>query len=1097
MPKLDRKLTRQDIRDAVGQAAYQRGVTYFEQGRVSGMQVEPRYEGDVRITATTVGSAGARYEQTVDVVTLEDTFDIEGECSCPVVFNCKHVAAVCCAWLASTTDTAARGGHQEAALTRWLDALAHASSPTPKQVDEFVVYLLDIEASTSNYRETVRIEARVVKLRAKDGQLTRGRALKLYEFDNPYRQSTSAVLQIDLDIAKLLSASEGPWAKPSFRGSMGHLALQRLLETRRCFWMSTDNPPLSMGASRALQIEWEDNGKRQALELRAEVAGGAILLPCDPPLYLDPLQHEVGPVDTLGLDHAQIELLRTAPAVPAAQAQAFAAKMAAKVPHLPVPPPATVNVREVTGQMPRPLVQLRGGRWGVETMAYLALDFCYGTDVIHGLPPAPFTLQGTAEGLVRITRNLEAEQEIQDHLATFGFVQVMQRDYVRDEPVSRLVYVASGATEFERASRWSNFLRAARDTLVDAGWEIDEDASFPLRFETGEWWADVGEDTRTDWFELSFNLQIGDTRLPLIDVLLPILAADWQALPEIISVPLGAQRYVDVPAARLRPLLDVLRGLFDRGPRDDAERMRLSRMDATLLRDLAAQGIEVRGGQRWLELAERLRDFDGIRHVPPDPGMVAELRPYQQRGLDWLQFLREYGFNGILADDMGLGKTLQTLAHLLIEKRAGRLTKPALIVAPTSLMGNWRREAARFAPALRVAVLHGHDRHDRFEQAGDLDLLLTTYPLLPRDAPRLRELSFHSVILDEAQTVKNPRAKAAQVARALETDHRLCLTGTPMENHLGELWALFDFLMPGFLGDAESFRRHYRTPIETQGDLARQESLARRVAPFMLRRTKQAVAADLPPKTEIIQRVELGPAQAELYESIRVTVDKRVRDAIAQHGLARSHITVLDALLKLRQVCCDPRLLKLEDAQRTEESAKFEMLFELLESLLAEGRKVLVFSQFTSMLALLGAELETRNLSFALLTGDTVQRDREIDRFRAGAVNLFLISLKAGGVGLNLPEADTVIHYDPWWNPAVEAQATDRAHRIGQTQPVFVYKLIVENSVEEKMLELQARKRALAAGVYAGQEGDDGPLFDAAMLSSLFEPLGSETSASY
>jgi len=386
-------------------------------------------------------------------------------------------------------------------------------------------------------------------------------------------------------------------------------------------------------------------------------------------------------------------------------------------------------------------------------------------------------------------------------------------------------------------------------------------------------------------------------------------------------------------------------------------------------------------------------------------------------------------------------------------------------------------------------VLHGQDRHGRFAEVASADLVLTTYPLLSRDAGRLSEIAFHSVILDEAQNIKNPRAKAAHVVRRLKTDHRLCLTGTPLENHLGELWALFDFLMPGFLGDSETFRRVYRTPIENQGDGARQDVLARRVAPFMLRRTKQEVAADLPPKTEIVEPITFDPAQAELYESIRATVDRRVREAIARQGLGRSHITILDALLKLRQVCCDPRLLQLDQPGPPPPSAKLARLLELLDELLDEGRRVLLFSQFTSMLALVEAELERRGIAYAKLTGQTRKRDEAIDCFRSGAVPLFLISLKAGGVGLNLPEADTVIHYDPWWNPAAEAQATDRAHRIGQTQPVFVYKLIVENSVEEKMLALQNRKRALAAGVYAGREGESLPALDAETLAALLAPI--------
>ena len=459
--------------------------------------------------------------------------------------------------------------------------------------------------------------------------------------------------------------------------------------------------------------------------------------------------------------------------------------------------------------------------------------------------------------------------------------------------------------------------------------------------------------------------------------------------------------------------------------------------------------------------------------VPPPAGLTVELRPYQRRGLDWLQFLRAYDLAGILADDMGLGKTIQTLAHLLVEQEAGRLDRPALVVAPTSLMGNWRREAARFAPSLRTLVLHGSDRHEHFESIPDHDLVLTTYPLLPRDHARLQDLSFHSLILDEAQTVKNPKSQAAGIVRAIKADHRLCLTGTPMENHLGELWAQFDFLMPGFLGDATNFKRHWRTPIEQHKDWDRHQRLARRIAPFMLRRRKQDVATELPPKTEIIKSVTLGEAQATLYEGIRLSMEKRVRDAIASQGLARSQITILDALLKLRQTCCDPRLLNIPAAARVHASAKLELLMDLVPEQLEEGRKILLFSQFTSMLALIEVELFKRGIPFAKLTGQTRKREEAIEVFRSGAADLFLISLKAGGVGLNLTEADTVILYDPWWNPAVEMQAADRAHRIGQDKPVFVYKLVTEQTVEERILALQDKKRALAEGVYGEGGGQD------------------------
>jgi SNF2 family DNA or RNA helicase len=410
-------------------------------------------------------------------------------------------------------------------------------------------------------------------------------------------------------------------------------------------------------------------------------------------------------------------------------------------------------------------------------------------------------------------------------------------------------------------------------------------------------------------------------------------------------------------------------------------------------------------------------------------------------------------------------------------------------VAPTSLMANWRHEAARFTPDLRVLTLHGPQRKADFGRTGAHELVLTTYPLLARDREALMAQPFHLVVLDEAQTIKNPRTGAAQVARTLDTRHRLCLTGTPMENHLGELWSLFHFLSPGFLGDQQQFRRQFRIPIEQRGDGERRDALQRRIAPFLLRRTKQAVASELPEKIEVVRTVALDDGQAALYESVRAAMDRKIRDALDSKGLARSHITILEALLKLRQICCDPRLLKLERAPRAVRSAKLDLLLEMLPELLDEGRRILLFSQFTSMLGLIETELERLGIGYSKLTGQTRKREAAIERFRSGEVPLFLISLKAGGVGLNLTEADTVIHYDPWWNPAAEVQATDRAHRIGQTSTVFVYKLVTEQTVEERILALQARKAALARGIYREGGGSEGSWLDEGDIEALLRPL--------
>ena len=555
-------------------------------------------------------------------------------------------------------------------------------------------------------------------------------------------------------------------------------------------------------------------------------------------------------------------------------------------------------------------------------------------------------------------------------------------------------------------------------------------------------------------------------------------------------LPLPDGRLLVVPFDRVRPILAPLLELFAGGAVEDG-RLRLPRAAAADLAALEeAPGLAWAGGEGLRALGRMLRDAGGIPPARVPDGFTASLRPYQARGVDWLQLLRAADFGGVLADDMGLGKTVQALAHLAIEHAEGRLDRPALVVCPTSVVPNWRAEAARFTPGLRVLSLHGPDRARRFDEIGAHDLVLTTYPLLARDREALVTQDWHLVLLDEAQTVKNPAATASKLVRLLRARQRLCLSGTPLENHLGELWSLFDVALPGFLGGHGAFQRRYRTPIEKGGDAGRQALLARRVAPFLLRRTKEEVAAELPPKTEIAETVEMGDAQRAVYEGIRLAMHARVRRAIEERGLARSGIVILDALLKLRQACCDPRLLRLGTAKAARaRSAKLERLMEMLPALVEEGRRVLVFSQFTAMLALIEAELSARSLPYALLTGDTTDRTGPVRRFQSGRVPLFLISLKAGGVGLNLTAADTVVHYDPWWNPAVEDQATDRAHRIGQDKPLFVHRLIVAGTIEEKMEALKARKQALVAGVLGDARGG-APHMTQEDVDALFEPVG-------
>lgn len=636
--------------------------------------------------------------------------------------------------------------------------------------------------------------------------------------------------------------------------------------------------------------------------------------------------------------------------------------------------------------------------------------------------------------------------------------------------------------------------------LGSEGWRLEYEADFGDRIDRPEGWFGEIEAGEDGWFDLAVGVEWHGQRLNLVPLLQSLIRTDprvaspqtFRELPddEPIYIKHG-DGLLALTAGRLRPLLAGLFELYHDRPTTEGK-LRMSRARAAAHRaefeEDESRAFQWREPVVIRELCESLRRSHGLQATATPEGLTVKLRDYQQEGLSWLQRLGRHGVGAVLTDDMGLGKTLQTLAFLLGEKELDRLVQPALVIALTSLLANWRSEARRFAPGLRVLVLHGPQRKEQFAAIPAHDLVITSYPLLARDGEELSRFRFSHLILDEAQWIKNPQSQTGVAARTLDADNRICLTGTPLENHLGEVWSLFDFLMPGFLGNQGLFRRLVRDPVEKWGDDDMAQRLAHRIRPFLLRRTKEQVLAELPPKTEIERPLALEGDQRELYESIRAAMHQRVRDELAEKGLAQSRILVLDALLKLRQVCCDPRLVKLDQARHARRSAKLEYLSLLLPELIDEGRRILLFSQFTGMLGLIEQEVQRLRLEHVKLTGQTKDRQTPIQRFQQGEVPLFLISLKAGGIGLSLTAADTVIHYDPWWNPAVERQATDRAHRIGQEKPVFVYKLICEGTVETRIRDMQARKQALADNLFDAA-GAASPQWDENDLDILFAPM--------
>lgn len=615
---------------------------------------------------------------------------------------------------------------------------------------------------------------------------------------------------------------------------------------------------------------------------------------------------------------------------------------------------------------------------------------------------------------------------------------------------------------------WHRFRGEWVRQLEANGWSLsfDEQVGHHSHLADPGDWNTILSPRAGGWFDLSVGFEVGGHSHDLLPILAGLLENEMVedalqgAGQAFIYAPLPNGDALQLPVERVRRILEHLSQLIDPA---FPERARVHALDAAAL----VEELKLDVAPEIAELANGLKSFDTMQKVEAPSALLATLRDYQLTGFQWMHFLARHGLHGILADDMGLGKTLQSLTHILHEKSSGHhLGKPALVVAPTSVIPNWHAEARKFTPTLKILVLEGTQRHHDFTSIPHADIVLTSYALLHRDIGTLEKHAFHLAILDEAQHIKNSDAKVAQAACRLQAVHRICLSGTPVENHLGELWSLMQFLQPGWLGTRAQFEQNYQKRGEEQEEVhKRLAALKRRVAPLILRRTKDQVATELPPKTELIHRIELHRDQKDLYETVRAMMNKRVRQALAAKGGNQYQMVFLDALLKLRQICCHPSMLPDNFEAADMGSAKLDFLTELLEVLVEEGRRILIFSQFTTMLSRIEKQLKDMRVAHLLLTGKSKNRGELVEQFQSGEFPVFLISLKAGGTGLNLTAADTVIHFDPWWNPAAQAQATDRAYRIGQDKPVFVHKLLCQGTVEERIHQLQQDKARLAAGL--------------------------------
>lgn len=1040
-----------------------------------------------------------------------------GRCSCGQ-HRCAHLALTLMfdAALTRPPETAAKSkGRPDFAAAlkaakrperqRGSDKVERAKAPRREREQNVLAFVLLL----TRHKEQPTL---AVQVRRAEWQGARLQPLNTFRLPYTLRYDTDSIRDLpdyarrDLATLRLLASSaqsaviEGEEGYYLADSGLGQLLLGSFLETGRLLRRG-QTQPLRAGETLSPQISWhtDPQGMQRLIYQPPE---GVERLPL-PGWYLR--GNELGKLQSALSPEAEARLLSLAPMRPE-ESRAFAEV----APHLlgaEVPPPPKVEVREET--LPyRPLLRLSyrvpqlkraGGRpASAEARALAELLHLYGDQA----PPLSGHITPTRhyqDGELRILqRDPASERAAEAQLSALGFVKLAQL-----LPPSQKLSPADSRQLLTLPSEqaWFDFMERGVRQLEARGVRVEVPEDFPYRLATIEDWYGETEEG-AGWFTLDLGVVVGSEKVSLLPLLSGLIAArpdlfEPRALAALddksaLYVALPDGRKLPLPAGRVRNIISILVEL--NLPQAASGPLKLPLLDAGRLAELESS-LKARwvGARRLLALGNKLRDFSGIAQVKPPRGLRATLRPYQRQGLSWLQFLRETEIGGILADDMGLGKTLQTLAHIQLEKEAGRADLPSLVVAPTSVLHNWQREAERFTPDLKVLTLRGPARKAQFAHLADYDLVLTSYPLLPRDLSALERQPFHLLILDEAQNIKNAKSASARAAGGLQARHRLALTGTPLENHLGELWSLFHFLSPGLLHSEKVFRELYRTPIEKRGDVQRQRALSARIRPFVLRREKAQVARELPPKTEIPVRVSLEGDQRDLYETVRVTMQDKVHRELRSRGLARSTVAILDALLKLRQAATDPRLVKLSAASAVKHNAKLSWFNEHIPKLVEEGRRILVFSAFATLLGHLEESLKQSGVAYSKLTGQTRLREAQINAFQSGQTQVFLISLKAGGVGLNLTAADTVIHYDPWWNPAAEQQATDRAYRIGQDKPVFVYKLLAAGSVEERILEMQQRKAALAQGVLEGGLSDASQL-SPSDLERLFAPLEEEGS---
>ena len=1088
----------EQIQGLFDSAVYKQGRVLQQANSVSHLQKSPHISAQVNDPLLGI------CKTFINITQQGKLLQIDGECSCEQEFNCCHVAATLLQYI--DTDVPAKNSPANNRQERPRAVASKISGLTIKPVNTEVANTESVTNKTLHYVLSLQEQKLVLHL-----FLVSDETITAYTAKLSLRNPPRFIRPRDLQLFQLLTDEHrDPGGSGFVLNQNSDVLIKALIQTGCCHWLNVKQPPLKPHSVKQYSVKqgkwyWQqyaDGRQRLVVSMKDETL---TLLPTLPLFYVDCKQHCIGLVNTGFLPHQDQQLFE----LPAFHVgEIYAALKAPPLKQLAdrLPRPRLAQAINKKRIRPQAGLQLRVKQGksakrnskniglkkdGLKKMKLeLKLEFHYPGWTIHYNEPGSYVGQFSGEDFIQWQRDVEFELSMAKQLQTLGWSIVNAQNNNTWTLVADLNDQAT-----------ASFLVFDCPQLLQQNWRIQyENCPDILPMEQLRWQSDFS--IAANHRQIYFSIRLGTENVEPINflkVLAQNLKRGWiktKALSVDGHSVLATENWqlIAIANRHLKPVLDCLLELNAAKPLDKTGDLLLSRgrfqAVRTLLNDLA----------RELDVHIKLSvELDTLQHHKVLPfhktdessGVNAQLRDYQQRGVDWLHALFQHQLGGVLADDMGLGKTLQILAFLWQCKCRGQLKHPVLILAPTSVLSNWKSEIQTFTPGLKALLLHGPQRHQCFPFIDDNDLIITSYPLLIRDLPLLLEHPWQMLILDEAQAIKNDSSLTSKAVREFNATINICMSGTPVENHLGELWALFDFTLPGLLGGRQQFNDWFRYPIESRNDAAQHDLLVERISPVMLRRSKAEVLPQLPEKVYQSVFIELSDSQQQLYDTIHQQMSQSLRDNIRNRGLNASRMHILDALTRLRQICCDPRLLPGEfSAERAAEkkpvSSKLNYLLEMLDEMLEQGRKILLFSQFTSLLSLLEAELKRKNINYALLTGQTRKRDEQIKRFQRGQVPLFLISLKAGGSGLNLTRADTVIHYDPWWNPATENQATDRAHRIGQNKSVMVYKLIAANTIEEKIVELQKNKQNLADNLLQGASQKN---FNSRDLNSLLQLL--------